>query len=668
MAVVAAYNFNSLLSDGKVPDMAGYSRDLTLDSGVVLGAGYEGRGLQCDVGGGTASYTSGNYIGNGASFSCFARVKALSPTAGVRVIAENRRTSDRLQSFLLSDASGNLAARITVGGTGSDVTYSSGVNVLDGAWHHVGVAYDALSTGEVKFWVDGSVVATVARGTGTADEDNGTFAIGRSTTGATTQRANAVIDDLRWFNDPVYTSEASLFTASVLNLTVAAYSFDEVGSTVKDYTLRSNNLTLTANGSRAAAVNGTGLFSTTGHGAQGDVTFWTGGTFDRLTVCGWAKVTTTGGAAAFISLEDASSNPKLQVFRGGANAMLVKAWGDSTAAPFDGNYLFTDDNALSTSAWRFFFVNINPTGYELRVYDSSGTVLVNTGGSTGNPPTNAPIVSGISKLRLGGGIVALDDVRVLRNYVNGAAVQTLRAAAVTQEPAPILADSPVGSLTLSGSAVAATRQTRTAVGGMALSGGGSVAVARSATGSLTLVGSSVWKPREFRTAVGGPTLGGSTKTEQGSGSLTALGALSLSGESTVLVFASTVATTARGALSLAGSAGVVAPTAVSALGVLSLSASAVWERIGGHGYVLVVRGRQVRLGAVADVGSPFRYMSAEVPQSLVKVGGLYRLVDETDEELIAQAERVYLGGRRYVVDDVARSELVEAGYGDWLSS
>ncbi|MFE5309685.1 LamG-like jellyroll fold domain-containing protein [Isoptericola sp. NPDC056605] len=434
MAIVAAYNCNALLGDGTLPDMAGYSRHLTLDPGVALTAGVTGKALLAVAGGASRAYAAGDYIGNGASFSCFARVKSQSSTAGVRVIAENLRGSDRRQSFLLSDASGNLAARITVGGIGNDVTYSSGVNVLDGAWHRVGVAYDALGTGDVTFWVDGTVVATVNRGAGAASEQNGVFAVGRGTGGVTDRRAQAAIEDVRWFNDPVYTSEAALFDAAVQNLVVGAYSYDETGAVVRDYTLKGNDLTLTASGSRVAGVHGQALESVGGHGAEGDVAFWTGGTFDRLTVCGWARITTPGGAAPFFSLETAAGVPKLQLFRGGAGALLMKVWGDTPTAPFDGNYLFTEDGALSTTEDRFIFANVNPTGWELRVYSAAGAVLVTTGGGTGNPPTNQPILSGITKMRQGGGVVRLDDSRVIRNYLNGQAVQALRAEAVTQEP------------------------------------------------------------------------------------------------------------------------------------------------------------------------------------------------------------------------------------------
>lgn len=469
MAVVAAYNFNALLGNGKVPDMAGYGRDLTLDSGVALTAGHDNSGLQCDVGGATATYASGDYIGNGTSFSCFAWVKSLSSTPAVRVIAESVRGSDRIQSFLLSNTSGHLAARITVGGSGTDDTYSSGVSVLDGAWHFVGVAYDGIvgsGTGKVTFWVDGAVVATITRGTGDIAEQGGTFVVGRSVASPTTSRANAVIDDLRWFNDPVYMTatsgepEAALFSAPVQNLVVAAYNFDEAGSVVRDYTLRHNDLALTASGSRAAAVNNNGLFSTRSHGAEADVTLWTGGAFDRLTVCGWVKVTTTGSAAPFISLEDASGTPKFQVFRGGSLGLLGKVWGSSGVAPLDGTFIFTEDFALSTSEWRFFYFNVNPTGIQGYVLQADGTKVGDTGNgsgsaasSTGNPPTNMPIISGVSKVRLGGGVAALDDVRIIRNFLNLTAVRDVRLAPVTQEPAGVLSNLAIGDLSVAGFAV-----------------------------------------------------------------------------------------------------------------------------------------------------------------------------------------------------------------------
>jgi hypothetical protein len=448
MAIVAAYNFDALLPNGKVPDMAGYSRDLTLDAGVALTAGHAGQGLQCTVGGAAITYPIDDYIGNSISFSCFAWVKSLSSSNTPRVIAANHRGNDWRQIFYLTDTNGYLSADIgVVGGT---ITHaSSGVSVLDGAWHHVGVAYDALDTGDITFWVDGDVVATVAKGVPTPSSGDGTWYIGRSTSAAT-QTAQAVIDDLRWFNDPVYPTEGGYFTGPVLNLAVAAYAFDEVGGTVMDATLRDNDLTLTAEGSRAAAVNGNGLFSTGDHGAEATVDLWDSGAFDRLTVCGWARITTAGSAAAFLSLEDSGGTPKFQLFRGGGNAMLFKAWSISGAAPFNGDYRFGADGALSTSEWRFFFVNLNPTGYEARVYSAAGTVLDTFSALTGNPPTNAPIISGISQLRLGGGVVALDDVRIIRNYLNGTAVLDLLDTPVAPEPAGVLSDVAVGDLSIAG--------------------------------------------------------------------------------------------------------------------------------------------------------------------------------------------------------------------------
>lgn len=52
--------------------------------------------------------------------------------------------------------------------------------------------------------------------------------------------------------------------------------------------------------------------------------------------------------------------------------------------------------------------------------------------------------------------------------------------------------------------------------------------------------------------------------------------------------------------------------------------------------------------------------------SLLKKDGLYRQVETPTDEECADADRVYLGGRVYLIDAEEAAALEAAGYGAWI--
>lgn len=64
---------------------------------------------------------------------------------------------------------------------------------------------------------------------------------------------------------------------------------------------------------------------------------------------------------------------------------------------------------------------------------------------------------------------------------------------------------------------------------------------------------------------------------------------------------------------------------------------------------------------------PFELIEGLKPLSLVKEAGVYRQAEEVTDEETAAADAVYLGGRRYVLTPEQETDLVNAGYGEWIT-
>jgi hypothetical protein len=106
----------------------------------------------------------------------------------------------------------------------------------------------------------------------------------------------------------------------------------------------------------------------------------------------------------------------------------MKSWrqDDGTAD----QYHFTNDGVLSTDEYVHVAVDINPTGWNMHINGENVT-----GGNNGLPPTNDPIISDVSILRFGDAVsspAAVDDVRIIKNYLNADAIKRLMASPVTR--------------------------------------------------------------------------------------------------------------------------------------------------------------------------------------------------------------------------------------------
>lgn len=68
----------------------------------------------------------------------------------------------------------------------------------------------------------------------------------------------------------------------------------------------------------------------------------------------------------------------------------------------------------------------------------------------------------------------------------------------------------------------------------------------------------------------------------------------------------------------------------------------------------------------ASTDSLFGKRWVDVGQSVLKFGQSYRLTRNVSAEDVEAADRAYIGGRTYIVDDDEATDLREAGYGSAL--
>lgn len=61
------------------------------------------------------------------------------------------------------------------------------------------------------------------------------------------------------------------------------------------------------------------------------------------------------------------------------------------------------------------------------------------------------------------------------------------------------------------------------------------------------------------------------------------------------------------------------------------------------------------------------YGPYERGRSVVRIGGVYQTLDYPDQDLLALASEVYLGGHIYPLTDAQVTDLTAAGYGEFIS-
>ncbi|TCC48886.1 hypothetical protein E0H75_20165 [Kribbella capetownensis] len=413
MAQAAGYTFNADTVDGTtVRDVAGYFLPGTIVGSAVLVAARYGDGLNCTGGAlhvvvrppraGEDFYP----LNTDGGLSVAAWVQLNDTTAAPRCIASATSSSTLNWAVYASNSGGNVEARI------AGATYSTSSSIRDGLEHHVLVVYDATpGTDTVTIAVDGVEVLSVnATAAFTYSATEVVMEAGRNTlTG--TEALNGIIDDLRWWNDPVEeTYWPTLIAAEQVDHQLAIYPFDH--DTADDFGRFGRDLTVAPSASFTTGLYGRALVSAAAAaGATGAINF---PDCDRLALSGWLRLDTapTGTAAPVLAINDALGNGRVRVVVNTARTVTA-TW----TTIDDGTVSVTSTATLTVGQWTRFLFAINPTYVQVRLEDAQETVNIGDG-----VPHVTPAIDGLDTLYIGGdatagGQVSYDYLTFTKNFL-----------------------------------------------------------------------------------------------------------------------------------------------------------------------------------------------------------------------------------------------------------
>ncbi|MEU4286818.1 LamG-like jellyroll fold domain-containing protein [Kribbella sp. NPDC026596] len=413
MAQSAGYTFNAdTVSGTTVRDVAGYFLHGSIVGSATLVAGKYGNGLNCTGGAmhvvvrppkaGDSFYP----LNTDGGLSIAAWVELNDNTAAARCIASASSGSTLNWAVYASNASGTVEAKI------AGATYSTTTSIRDGEQHHVLVVYDATpSTDTVKIAVDGVQVLSVNASAALAYSGTEvTMEAGRNTlTGS--EALNGIVDDLRWWNDPVEAAYwPTLVTAEQIDHQLAIYPFDL--DTAEDFGTYNRGLTLAPSASFTTGIYGRALVSgTAAAGVSGVVDF---PDCDRLAICGWLRLDTApvGSAAPILAIDNSSNSARVRVVVN-TNRTVTTTW----TTIDDGTVSVTSTATLTVGQWTRFQFAINPTYVQVRLDDSQVTENIGDG-----VPHVTPAIDGLFRLHIGGdasggGQVSYDYVTLTKNFL-----------------------------------------------------------------------------------------------------------------------------------------------------------------------------------------------------------------------------------------------------------
>lgn len=413
MAQSAGYTFNAdTVSGTTVRDLAGYFLHGTIVGSATLVAGRYGDGLNCTGGAmhvvvrppkaGDDFYP----LSTDGGLSIAAWVELNDNTAAARCIASASSGGTLNWALYASNASGNVEAKI--GGA----TYSTSTSIRDGEQHHVLVVYDATpSTDTVKIAVDGvqvlSVNATAALAYASTEV---IMEAGRNTLSGS-EALNGIVDDLRWWNDPVEAAYwPTLIAAEQIDNQLAIYPFDH--DTADDFGSAGRDLTVAPSASFTTGLYGRAMVSgTAAAGATGVVDF---PDCDRLAICGWVRldIAPTGSAAPILAINNSSNSARVRVVVN-TNRTVSATW--STID--DGTVSVSSTATLTVGQWTRFQVAINPTYVQVRLDSAQVTETIGDGS-----PHASPAIDGLFRLYVGGdasagGQVSYDYLTFTKNFL-----------------------------------------------------------------------------------------------------------------------------------------------------------------------------------------------------------------------------------------------------------
>jgi hypothetical protein len=413
VAQAAGYTFNADTVDGTtVRDVAGYFLHGTIVGSAALVAGRYGNGLNCTGGAlrvivrppkaGDTFYP----LNTDGGLSIAAWVQLNNTTAAPRCIASATSGGTLNWAVYASNATGNVEATI------AGATYSTSTSIRDGQQHHVLVVYDATPAADtVKIAVDGVEVLSVdATAALTYSGTEATIEAGRNAL-TSAEALDGMIDDLRWWNDPV---EAAywpiLVAAEQLDLQLAIYPFDN--DSVEDFGRYGRNLAAAPSASFTTGLYGRALVSgATAAGAAGAVDF---PDCDRLAICGWLRLEAApvGTAAPILAINDALGNARIRVVVN-TDRTVAAIW----TTIDDGTVSVSSTAALTVGQWTRFQFAINPTYVLVRLEADQATVNIGDG-----IPHVTPTIDGLDVLYVGGdastgGQVTYDYLTFTKNFL-----------------------------------------------------------------------------------------------------------------------------------------------------------------------------------------------------------------------------------------------------------
>ncbi|GAB2650675.1 LamG-like jellyroll fold domain-containing protein [Kribbella swartbergensis] len=413
MAQSAGYTFNADTVDGTtVRDVAGYFLHGTIVGSAALVAGRYGNGLECTGGAlhvvvrppkaGDAFYP----LSTDGGLSVAAWVELDDNTAAARCIASATSGGTLNWAVYASNSAGTVEARI------AGATYSASTSIRDGQQHHVLVVYDATpSTDTVRIAVDGVEVLSVNSSAALAYSGTEvTMEAGRNAlTGA--EALNGIVDDLRWWNDPVEAAYwPALVAAEQIDHQLAIYPFDH--DTAEDFGSYGRDLTVAPSASFTTGLYGRALVSGTATaGASGVVDF---PDCDRLAICGWLRLDSApaGSAAPILAINDTSGSARVRVVVN-TDRTVTGTW----TTIDDGTVSVTSTATLTVGRWTRFQFAINPTYVQVRLEGDQATQSIGDG-----VPHVTPAIDGLDRLYIGGdasagGQVSYDYVTFTKNFL-----------------------------------------------------------------------------------------------------------------------------------------------------------------------------------------------------------------------------------------------------------
>jgi hypothetical protein len=285
-------------------------------------------------------------------------------------------------------------------------------DVLDGDPHHILVTYDYIDEDpyvyEYRIYVDGVLVETDS-GSATVWIDGESELVYFGCHGEGVQGAEALIEDVRIWSDPIHDDEvASVNMATpVADFELGAWKFGGTGSTVIDLGSLGNNLTITANGARAAGTAGGDALipvdPAAGWTATGSLTVEKG--IDRFSISGWFRMARSGVNQRVLEITRSSGDPILAFDINSENRAGVYAWND------DGDALTAFQSAaMGTTTWYKIFISVYPGSirWKFGSRETWGSV------PPGFYPLNAPAFTDQDEIRLDG---RWQDVRLIETYV-----------------------------------------------------------------------------------------------------------------------------------------------------------------------------------------------------------------------------------------------------------